>query len=67
MYRSLIDNSNLATEQINLYKYEKLLLLYYYYYCEPFYYDITTKSIEILGNYCHSTDKGCDPKTVLLS
>ena len=26
-YRSLVDNSNLLTEQINLYKYERLLLL----------------------------------------
>ena len=25
-YRSLVDNSNLLTEQINLYKYERLLL-----------------------------------------
>ena len=27
IYRSLVDNSNLFTEQINLYKYERLLLL----------------------------------------
>ena len=30
IYRSLVDNSNLHTEQINLYKYERLLLLLYH-------------------------------------
>ena len=37
-YRSLVDNSNLLTEQINLYKYERLLLLllfffFFFFFC----------------------------------
>ena len=32
-----------------------------------FCYDITMKSIEILGNYSSSADKGFDPKIVLVS
>ena len=32
----------------------------------PFCCDVTLGSIEVLGDYCGSTDKGYDPKVVLL-